>query len=159
MRRIRRRATTPAWPSAAPTAGPLAFALPSVLGGSVAAASAGPGENLCASDVLDHDPAAGQAPGVEGMEQYWRDFAASFPDFDLQVEVLTADNDHVTIVYRSTGTQQGDFLGSAPPASGSMSAVFRWRDSRMRRSLNGGDPVTGWVSCSSWGCRSHTRTS
>lgn len=114
MRRIRRRATTPAWPSAAPTAGPLAFALPSVLGGSVAAASAGPGENLCASDVLDHDPAAGQAPGVEGMKQYWRDFAASFPDFDLQVEVLTADNDHVTIVYRSTGTQQGDFLGLSP---------------------------------------------
>jgi predicted ester cyclase len=67
-----------------------------------------------AADVVDHDPASGQAPGVEGIKQFFRQFKASFPDLRMEIEFLTADEDYVTIVYRIAGTHQGDYMGIPP---------------------------------------------
>src|SRR5215475_9406831 len=69
---------------------------------------------VCAADVVDHDPASGQAPGGEGIKQFFRQFKASFPDFRMELDLLRADEDYVTIVYRIAGTHQGDYLGIPP---------------------------------------------
>jgi steroid delta-isomerase-like uncharacterized protein len=67
-----------------------------------------------AEGVVDHDAADDQAPGVEGIKQYWRGVLESFPDFKLDVDVFLADEDHVTLAYRLSGTHQGKYMGHAP---------------------------------------------
>lgn len=67
-----------------------------------------------APDVVDHDPAPGQAPGAAGITQFWQTFLSAFPDAALAPQVLSADEEHVTVVLDITGTHQGDFLGHAP---------------------------------------------
>ena len=67
-----------------------------------------------AANVVDHDPSPGQAPGVEGVRQFWREFATSFPDFRIEVDALSADEDYGTMVYRLSGTRQGHCTGIPP---------------------------------------------
>ncbi len=67
-----------------------------------------------AANVVDHDPAPGQAPGVEGIQQFFTGLAAAFPDAQLEADALVADGDHVSLAYRVTGTHKGDFLGVPP---------------------------------------------
>lgn len=71
-------------------------------------------DEVMAQGVLDHDAAEGQAPGVEGIKQYWRHLGESFPDFKLDVDVLLADDEYVTLAYRLSGTHKGYFMGHAP---------------------------------------------
>jgi predicted ester cyclase len=67
-----------------------------------------------AVDFVDHDPGEGQMPGLEGIKAYWREFAAAFPDFALAPDVLSADDEYVTLVYKVSGTHTGEFAGHAP---------------------------------------------
>ena len=67
-----------------------------------------------AANVVDHDPSSDQAPGVEGVKQFWRAFTTSFPDFRMEVDALSADEDYGTMVYRLSGTHQGDYMGIPP---------------------------------------------
>jgi len=67
-----------------------------------------------AADFVDHDPGEGQGPGLEGIKSYWRDFTVAFPDFALAPEVLSADDEYVTLVYTISGTHKGEFMGHAP---------------------------------------------
>jgi steroid delta-isomerase-like uncharacterized protein len=69
-----------------------------------------------ADDVIDHDPAPGQEPGAEGIKTFWRTFLTGFPDAQLSPQVLSADDEHVTVVLDITGTHSGEFLGH--PATG-----------------------------------------
>lgn len=69
-----------------------------------------------APNVIDHDPASDQAPGPEGFIQFFTGFRAAFPDLNISVEQLVADEDNVAIAYTVTGTHRGDFLGI--PATG-----------------------------------------
>lgn len=69
---------------------------------------------VMAENVVDHDGAEGDAPGVEGVKQYWRRLGESFPDFELDVDVFEADDDYITLAYRLSGTHKGEFMGFAP---------------------------------------------
>lgn len=69
-----------------------------------------------APNVIDRDPASDQAPGPEGFIHFFTGFRASFPDLNISVEQLVADEDNVAIAYTVTGTHRGDFLGI--PATG-----------------------------------------
>ncbi|MFD1715869.1 ester cyclase [Amnibacterium flavum] len=66
-----------------------------------------------ADDVVDHDPAPGQAPGVAGIIDFWKTFTTAFPDLEAKPQLVSADDDHVTVALELTGTHQGDFLGHA----------------------------------------------
>ncbi len=66
--------------------------------------------------VVDNDPAPNQGPGPEGFIKFFSAFRAAFPDLNVTVEHMVADNDNVAIAYTVTGTHQGDFLGA--PATG-----------------------------------------
>ena len=67
-----------------------------------------------ASDVVDHDPAPDQPAGVEGIKTFWRSFLTAFPDLAIAPAVVSADDEHVTIVLDITGTHTGEFSGHAP---------------------------------------------
>lgn len=67
-----------------------------------------------ATDFIDHDPAPGQGAGSAGITQFWKTFFTAFPDAAIAPQVVSADDDHVTVVLDVTGTHTGDFLGHAP---------------------------------------------
>lgn len=73
-------------------------------------------DNLMTSDVKDHDPAPNQGPGPEGFIQFFSKFRKAFPDLEVVVDHMVADDDNVAIAYTVTGTHKGDFQGV--PATG-----------------------------------------
>src|SRR6476620_10361701 len=99
-----------------------------------------------AEHIVDHDPADDQAAGLEGTEHYWRGLLESFPDFALAPDVVLADDDHLTLVLRVSGTHLGEYMGTLQQASDSTSARFRWRDSRMGSWSSVGAARTSWGS-------------
>jgi steroid delta-isomerase-like uncharacterized protein len=72
--------------------------------------------DVFAPNVLDRDPASDQEPGPAGFIHFFTGFRAAFPDLNIAVEQLVADEDNVAIAYTVTGTHEGDFLGI--PATG-----------------------------------------
>jgi steroid delta-isomerase-like uncharacterized protein len=68
-----------------------------------------------ADDVVDRDPAPDKGPGVEGFKAFFTTLASAFPDAQLQVDSMVADDDQVAIACRLTGTHQGDFQGVPAP--------------------------------------------
>jgi len=72
--------------------------------------------DVVAPNAIDHDPAPGQGHGPEGFIQFFTEFRSAFPDLELTVDHLTADDDSVAIAYTVTGTHTGDFMGV--PATG-----------------------------------------
>jgi steroid delta-isomerase-like uncharacterized protein len=74
-----------------------------------------------ADDVVDHDPAPDQKPGAAGIIEFWKTFTTAFPDAEITPQVVSADDDFVTVALDITGTHQGDFLGH--PATGKAISV------------------------------------
>ncbi|WP_150306648.1 ester cyclase [Planctomonas psychrotolerans] len=66
------------------------------------------------TNVVDHDPAPGQAAGVEGIKQFWTEFLTAFPDAALSPETLVADDDNVVVALTITGTHDGPLMGIEP---------------------------------------------
>ncbi len=67
-----------------------------------------------AADVVDHDPAPDQGPGVDGFVGFFTTMATAFPDLAVEVDTLVADNEQVAMAYRISGTHDGAFQGIAP---------------------------------------------
>ncbi|NJW52964.1 ester cyclase [Salinimicrobium oceani] len=67
--------------------------------------------DLVSQDVKDHDPAPNQASGPQGYIDFFTMMRNAFPDMQVEVEQLVADEDNVAFAYTLTGTHQGDFMG------------------------------------------------
>lgn len=67
-----------------------------------------------ANNVVDHDPAPDQGPGVAGFQAFFTTLNSAFPDFQIGVDSIVADDDQVAIAYHLEGTHEGDFQGIAP---------------------------------------------
>ena len=76
-------------------------------------------DDLVATDSVDHDPAPGQVPEPEGFKGLFTDLRTAFPDLNVAVETLVADNDQVAFAYTLTGTHQGPFQGHEPTGNAS----------------------------------------
>src|SRR5712691_2964751 len=68
------------------------------------------------ADLVDHNAATGQAPGLEGFRQSLSTLRTAFPDLNITVSDLVAEGDKVSDRLTIRGTQRGSFLGI--PASG-----------------------------------------
>ena len=68
-------------------------------------------DEVVAPDLTDHDPAPGQAPGLEGVKQWFSSMHTAFPDFRMNVEDMIAEGDKVVARVRLSGTHQGEFMG------------------------------------------------
>ncbi|ROQ37006.1 putative ester cyclase [Frondihabitans sp. PhB188] len=66
------------------------------------------------ADVVDHDPAPDASAGLAGIQEFWSSFLEAFPDLDLSVETLVADDEQVTAVFTIHGTHTGPFQGAEP---------------------------------------------
>ena len=71
-------------------------------------------DEVVASDITDHDPAPGQAPGLEGVKQWFSSMHTAFPDFQMNVEDMIAEGDKVVARVSLSGTHQGEFMGIDP---------------------------------------------
>jgi steroid delta-isomerase-like uncharacterized protein len=78
-------------------------------------------DGFIAADIVDHNPAPEQGPGVEGVKQLFAMFRAAFPDLRIVVEDLIAEGDKVTARIVMRGTHTGDFMGI--PATGKPMAI------------------------------------
>ena len=67
-----------------------------------------------ALDAVDHDPAPGQAPGPNGYKSFFGEMRAAFPDLQVKVEHLVADDESVAFAYTLSGTHDGPFQGHEP---------------------------------------------
>ncbi len=71
-------------------------------------------DGLVALDAVDHDPAPGQAPGPNGYKSFFGAMRTAFPDLEVKVEHLVADEESVAFAYTLSGTHQGPFQGHEP---------------------------------------------
>jgi len=67
-----------------------------------------------AEDVVDHDPAPDQAPGLQGIVDFWTEFTTAFPDLSLEPDPLVVADDFITTVFTIRGTHTGVFQGHQP---------------------------------------------
>ena len=73
-------------------------------------------DEFLAANFVDHNPAPGQGPGLDGVKQVFGMFRAAFPDLHFTVEDEIAEGDKVVSRITSHGTHKGDFQGI--PATG-----------------------------------------
>jgi len=67
-----------------------------------------------AEDVVDHDPAPGQAAGLAGIVDFWAEFTTAFPDLSLEPDPLVVADEYITAVFTIRGTHSGPFQGHEP---------------------------------------------
>ena len=89
---------------------------------------------VVAPNSVDHDPAPGQSAGPEGFTQFFTMLRSAFPDLNIEVEHMIADDNNVAFAYTVTGTHQGDFMG-VPTTGKRISArgmqIARFEDGKM----------------------------
>jgi hypothetical protein len=66
------------------------------------------------ANVVDHNAAPGQAPGIEGLKQGLARLRAAVPDAMYTIDDIVAQGDKVGDRLTTTGTNKGQFLGMAP---------------------------------------------
>jgi steroid delta-isomerase-like uncharacterized protein len=73
-------------------------------------------DNLCAPDMVDHNPVPGQEPGLAGFKQWMSMARSAFPDLHGTIEDVLAAGDRVAGRVTWRGTHDGPFAGI--PATG-----------------------------------------
>lgn len=92
-------------------------------------------QEVFAPDYTRHDLRPGAAlPGPEGQAKIAGDFRAAFPDLQLTVDLLIAEDDLVVARTTARGTNEGAWAGQ--PATGrraefSVVNIFRLRDGKV----------------------------
>ena len=64
--------------------------------------------DLAAADIVYHDPSPREESQTGGTEEWASDRAQDYPDLQVTVEQVIAEDDMVASYQRYTGTQQGD---------------------------------------------------
>jgi hypothetical protein len=107
-----------------------------------------------AAGCVDHDPAPGQGPGPEGYRTFFSATREAFPDLDVGLETMVADEESVAIAYTMHGTHRGPLMG-IPPTGKKISIrgvqVAKFRDGKM---VDAGEAPASSGCCSSWALRS-----
>ena len=96
-------------------------------------------DQVYAPDYVQHEPAPETVNSSAALKQYVGAFLTAFPDLNLSIEDLLADGDKVVWRFKSSGHQNGPFMGM--PATGKTGnvtgiVIFRLENSRI---------VEGWV--------------
>ena len=87
-----------------------------------------------AAGCVDHDPAPGQGPGPEGYRTFFSATREAFPDLEVGLETMVADEEQVAIAYTMKGTHRGPLM-RIPPTGKKISIrgvqVAKFRDGKM----------------------------
>ena len=68
-------------------------------------------DEIVTTDYVNHYPAPGETPGVEGVKQFVTMLRTAFPDIHFTVDDQVAEADTVTTRWTATGTHQAEFAG------------------------------------------------
>jgi steroid delta-isomerase-like uncharacterized protein len=68
-------------------------------------------DQLVATDLIDHNPVPGQAPGRAGFKDWAAAMRRAFPDLSGVVDDTVVEGDKVAARMIWRGTHRGDFLG------------------------------------------------
>ncbi|HYY87259.1 MAG TPA: ester cyclase [Chloroflexota bacterium] len=71
-------------------------------------------DQFLAPNVVNHNPAPGEKPGIEGARQILGMFRAAFPDMRFTVEDQLAEGDKVATRLTVRGTHKGEAWGTPP---------------------------------------------
>ena len=71
-------------------------------------------EETVAPDYLNHHPAPGQRPGLDGLKELVTASRKAFPDLTYTIEEMVAEQDKVAVRITWRGTHRGEFAGIAP---------------------------------------------
>ena len=71
-------------------------------------------QDLSENSVVESPFAGGSARGRAAIEEVHKNFFHAFPDAHLVLEDLLIDGDHVLMIARLSGTDDGGFMGLAP---------------------------------------------
>src|SRR6185312_3567114 len=71
-------------------------------------------KDVIATNVVDHDPAPDQGRGPEGFIDFFTGFRKAFPDLEVKVVHMVADEDNVAFAYTIEGTHKGELMGIPP---------------------------------------------
>lgn len=94
---------------------------------------------LMGEDIVDHRPAPGQPPGIEGVRWKFEAFRSAFPDGRMKVKDIVGEGDRVAVHVTNGGTHQGPFMDI--PATGKKA---RWEGMTFFR-LADGKIVEHWA--------------
>lgn len=89
---------------------------------------------LIATDLTDHNPTPGVAPGLAGTKQTLSMYHAVFSDLRVTAEDMIANGDKVVARLTVKGTNTGEFMGLPPTGKQvTMSGIemFRLADSKI----------------------------
>jgi steroid delta-isomerase-like uncharacterized protein len=71
-------------------------------------------KEVVAPENIDHDPAPGQVAGPEGYRMFFSEMRIAFPDLNVALETMVADEQSLAFAYTLTGTHDGLLMGIAP---------------------------------------------
>lgn len=71
-------------------------------------------DDLYDSNFINHSPFPDTTPDREGIKQGIKNVLNAFPDVELTIEDLIAENDKVVERVTATGTHKGDYMGIIP---------------------------------------------
>ncbi len=91
-------------------------------------------EELHSPQLVDHSAPPERPPGAEGIRQFVSSLREPFPDFQVNIEHLIAEDDMVVLHWKTSGTHRGEYLGV--PATGKRLTshgvnIFRMENSRI----------------------------
>ena len=71
-------------------------------------------DEVIAVDHLDHTPVPGAGQGLAGLKETFRIFHDAFPDMDVTIDQLLAEDDLVAARFTMRAVHQGELMGIAP---------------------------------------------
>ena len=71
-------------------------------------------DELAAPNFVDHNPGPGQAPGAEGVKQFFTAMRAAVSDLRVSVEQIIAEGDKVAAHVSISGRHTGELMGIPP---------------------------------------------
>ena len=71
-------------------------------------------DELCSVGFVDHSALPGQAPGAAGLKAVFQEWLQAFPDMNLTIHEMIAENDYVVTRFTGRGTHKGTLLGAPP---------------------------------------------
>jgi len=71
---------------------------------------------ILANNFWDHGDPPDQPKGVEGLKQFLSMITTAFPDIQVEIEDMLADENTVAVRLKVSGTQKGVLMGTIPPS-------------------------------------------